>query len=58
MVKCTVFLRHIEDYAAVNEVYAGFFGAEPPARSAMATSGLALDALLEIECIAVAGDER
>ncbi|HEX9728419.1 MAG TPA: Rid family detoxifying hydrolase [Gemmatimonadales bacterium] len=58
MVKCTVFLRHIEDYAEVNEVYASFFRTEPPARSAMAASGLALDALVEIECIALVGAAR
>lgn len=52
MVKCTVFLADINDYAAMNEVYLEFFGENPPARSAMAGSGLALGALVEIECIA------
>lgn len=52
MVKCTVFLADINDYAAMNEVYLEFFGDNPPARSAMAGSGLALGALVEIECIA------
>ena len=52
LVKCTVFLANIDDYAAVNEVYATFFPSEPPARSALAGSGLALGALIEIECIA------
>jgi reactive intermediate/imine deaminase len=52
LVKCTVFLADIDDYAAVNEVYATFFPSEPPARSAVAGSGLALGALVEIECIA------
>jgi 2-iminobutanoate/2-iminopropanoate deaminase len=55
IVKCTVFLADIADYAAVNTVYAEFFGDNPPARSAMAGSGLALGALVEIECIAVTG---
>lgn len=53
LVKCTVFLADINDFAAMNEVYLTFFdGIEPPARSAMAASGLALGARVEIECIA------
>jgi reactive intermediate/imine deaminase len=55
VVKCTVFLLDIADYAAVNEVYATYFPENPPARSAMAASGLALGARIEIECIALAG---
>jgi 2-iminobutanoate/2-iminopropanoate deaminase len=53
VVKCTVFLLDIGDYPAMNEVYASFFGGDPPARSALAASGLALGAKVEIECIAV-----
>ena len=52
LVKCTVFLADIEDYAAMNAVYVEYFPADPPARSAVAGSGLALGALVEIECIA------
>lgn len=52
MVKCTVFLADINDYQAMNEVYLEYFPDNPPARSAMAGSGLALGALVEIECIA------
>lgn len=52
LVKCTVFLADIADYAAVNEVYVTFFPSDPPARSAIAGSGLALGARVEIECIA------
>jgi 2-iminobutanoate/2-iminopropanoate deaminase len=55
VVKCTVFLVDMDDYGAVNEVYATFFPKDPPARSAMAGSGLAFDAKVEIECIALAG---
>jgi 2-iminobutanoate/2-iminopropanoate deaminase len=55
VVKCTVFLLDIDDYAAVNEVYATYFPVDPPARSALAGSGLALGSSVEIECIAVAG---
>ena len=55
VVKCTVFLLDMADYGAVNEVYATFFPRDPPARSAMAGSGLAFGAKVEIECIAMAG---
>ena len=53
--KCTVFLANIADYAAMNTVYATYFPKEPPARSTVAGSGLALGARVEIECIATAG---
>lgn len=52
LVKCTVFLANIEDYAAMNAVYVEYFPVDPPARSAVAGSGLALGARVEIECIA------
>ncbi|MEO7142421.1 MAG: RidA family protein [Bryobacteraceae bacterium] len=51
--KCNVFLRHLEDYAAMNEVYRGRFGAEPPVRTTVAVAGIPLDGcLVEIEVIA------
>jgi reactive intermediate/imine deaminase len=53
--KCTVFLADIRDYAAMNEVYASYFPKEPPARSTVAGSGLALGARVEIECLATVG---
>jgi reactive intermediate/imine deaminase len=53
--KCTVFLADIGEYNAMNEVYAGFFPTDPPARSTVAGSGLALGARVEIECMAVRG---
>lgn len=53
--KCTVFLADIADYAAMNDVYRTFFPTDPPARSTVAGSGLALNARVEIECIAAAG---
>ncbi len=56
VVKCTVFLSDISDYAAMNEVYSAVFSKDPPARSTVAGSGLALGARVEIECIALAGD--
>ncbi len=55
VVKCTVFLADIRDYAAMNAVYATYFPKDPPARSTVAGSGLALGARVEIECIAVVG---
>lgn len=55
VVKTTVFLVSMDDYAAVNGVYGEFFGASPPARSAVAVAQLPLGARVEIECVAVAG---
>ena len=52
LIKCTVFLADIDDYAAMNEVYQEYMPDPPPARSAVAGSGLALGALVEVECIA------
>ena len=56
VVKTTLFLRHIDDYAAVNHVYAESFGDHRPARSAVAVAGLPLGALVEIEAWAWVGD--
>lgn len=53
--KCTVFLSDIADYAKMNEVYATYFPKDPPARSTVAGSGLALGARVEIECLATVG---
>ncbi len=55
VVKCTVFLANIADYQAMNTVYATYFPNDPPARSTVAGSGLALGARVEIECIATVG---
>lgn len=52
VVKCTVFLADIKEWAAMNEVYSTYFPSQPPARSALGSSGLALDARTEIECMA------
>ena len=54
VVKCTVFLADIKEWPAMNDVYRTMFTAGKfPARSAFGTTGLALDARTEIECIAV-----
>ena len=50
--KCTVFLANIKDYDEMNRVYATYFPKDPPARSTVAGSGLALGARVEIECLA------
>ena len=52
VVKTTVFLADMADFAAMNEVYSQFFGAPFPARSAVAVKTLPKGALVEIECIA------
>jgi len=52
VVKCTVFLADINEWAAMNAVYVTFFPTDPPARSALGSSGLAMGARTEIECIA------
>jgi 2-iminobutanoate/2-iminopropanoate deaminase len=52
VVKCTVFLADMNDYATMNRVYGEFFAVEPPARSAVGVNGLPLNARVEIECIA------
>ncbi len=55
VVKCTVFLLDIKDFAAMNAVYTTYFPNDPPARSTIAASGLAAGARVEIECLAVVG---
>lgn len=52
VVKCTVFLADIADFSAMNEVYMQAFAPPRPARSALGVSGLALQANVEIECLA------
>jgi len=52
VVKCTVFLADIAEWAAMNAVYITYFPVNPPARSALGASGLALNSRVEIECFA------
>jgi 2-iminobutanoate/2-iminopropanoate deaminase len=52
VVKTTVFLKDINDFSAMNEVYAKFFTLAPPARSTVQVARLPKDALVEIEVIA------
>ncbi|MFQ5593022.1 MAG: RidA family protein [Anaerolineae bacterium] len=53
VVKTTVFLSDLNDFGAMNEVYAEFFTDHPPARSAVQVARLPLDALIEIEAVAI-----
>jgi len=52
VVKSTVFLKNMSDFAAMNEVYARYFPAAPPARSTVEVARLPKDALVEMEVIA------
>ena len=54
VIKTTVFVKDLNDFAAVNEDYATFFEGEPPARSCVQVAKLPLDAKVEIEVIALA----
>ena len=53
VVKTTIFLRDLNDFAAVNEAYAAFFPSNPPARACVQVARLPKDANVEIEAIAV-----
>lgn len=52
VLKTTVFLKDMNDFAAMNEVYATYFASNSPARSTVEVSRLPKDVLVEIECIA------
>jgi len=54
VVKTTVFLKNMNDFSAMNSVYAEFFVENPPARSAVEVARLPKDVLVEIECVAIA----
>ncbi len=55
VVKCLVFLTDMADFQAMNAAYIAFFDGHKPARSTVAVAGLAIDAKVEIECIALSG---
>ncbi|MFB3916786.1 MAG: RidA family protein [Terriglobales bacterium] len=54
VIKATVFLKNMSDFNAMNEVYGRYFKEDPPARSTIGVNGLARDALVEIEVVALA----
>ena len=53
VVRCTVYLTRMDDYALVNEVYARYFSEAPPAREAVQVAALPRGARVEISCVAV-----
>ena len=56
VIKTTVFLADMQEFAAMNEVYGRFFSDDPPARATVEAARLPRDAKVEIEAIALAGD--
>jgi 2-iminobutanoate/2-iminopropanoate deaminase len=58
VVKTTVFLKDMDDFAKMNAVYAEFFTRNPPARSTVAVAGLPRGALIEVEVLALPGIAR
>ena len=53
VMKSTCYLKDLKDFSEMNEVYAGFFGNDPPARAAVEVSRLPKDVLVEIEVVAM-----
>ena len=58
VVKTTVFLQNMSDFAAMNAIYTEFFPENPPARSTVAVAQLPKGALVEIECTALLSPSR
>ena len=56
LVKTTVFLQNLDDFPAMNEVYAELVGGEPPGRITVGCTALALDAKVEMDCVAFLPD--
>jgi 2-iminobutanoate/2-iminopropanoate deaminase len=54
VLRCTVFLKNMNDFAAMNEVYGRYFKQNPPARSTVEVARLPKDVLVEIDTIALA----
>ena len=55
VVKCSIFLKDMNDFEKVNKVYSGYFSSTPPARETVQVSKLPLDVDVEISCIAIKG---
>ena len=53
IVKCSIFVKDLNHFQAINEVYGGYFEAQPPARETVEVSRLPKDVRVEISCIAV-----
>jgi len=58
VVKTTIFLTNLGDFQTVNEIYGSYFKQDPPARSTVQVAALPKGANVEIEVIALAGDDR
>lgn len=58
VVKTTVFLQELRDFASMNSVYSEFFPENPPARSTVQVTALPKGALVEIECVALLNPTR
>ena len=56
VVKTTVFLKDMDTFPAMNQVYREFFPQDPPARAAVEVARLPKDVLVEIQCVALAGN--
>ena len=55
VIKTTIFLADMNDFATVNDIYALYFGTHRPARSTVAVKTLPVNALVEIDCVALTG---
>lgn len=53
IVKCSIFLKDLEDFVAVNEIYGSYFRSLPPARETVQVARLPKDVSIEISCIAI-----
>jgi 2-iminobutanoate/2-iminopropanoate deaminase len=53
IVKCSIFLKNMDDFAAMNAVYGSYFSSVPPARETIQVSKLPMDVPIEISCIAI-----
>lgn len=56
VVKCTIFVKDMNNFAAINEVYGTFFTENPPSRETVEVARLPKDVNVEISCIAVVGE--
>ena len=54
VVKCSIFLKNMDDFSVVNSVYGSYFGENPPARETVQVAKLPMDVPIEISCIAIA----
>jgi 2-iminobutanoate/2-iminopropanoate deaminase len=53
VVKCSIFLKDLNDFSRVNEIYGSYFNTTPPARETVEVARLPLDVPIEISCIAI-----